>query len=176
MNAGSGTQSSANKVGKYSFTGTLKGAESPHTTQLALLFKLREHRWGKIQCHFQVQSVAAAPKGTVHAGGNGRSRAQRFSPHWGNGRQAATPVAEKNFTCLASVIIYSRPSSQLSPSTPGATYLQTLARCDPFTSPAVHTDRRVVDSQSLNLCLCMGFKQPSRTTLQWFQRFTLMFQ
>ena len=66
---------------------------------------------------------------------NGRIRAQRFIPHWGNGRSRAQ--WEKNLTCLAFMsILFKFPAL---PSTAGTTYHQTLARCDPSTSPAVHT-------------------------------------
>ena len=67
----------------------------------------------------------------------GRSRAQRFIPHWGNGRSRAQ--WEKNLTCLAFMSTFFSFRFSALPSTTGATYLQTLARSDPSTSPAVHT-------------------------------------
>ena len=66
---------------------------------------------------------------------NGRICAQRFIPHWSNGRSRAQ--WEKNLTCLAFISILFRFSAL--PSTAGTTYHQTLARCDPSTSPALHT-------------------------------------
>ena len=71
--------------------------------------------------------------------GNGRSRAQRFIPHWSNGRSRAQ--WEKNLTCLAFMSTFFSFRFSALPSTKGSTYLQTLARCDPSTSPAVHTGK-----------------------------------
>ena len=70
---------------------------------------------------------------------NGRSCAQRFITHWGNGRSRSQ--WEKNLTCLAFMRTFFLFRFSALPSTTGMTYLQTLTRCDPSSSPA-HPWRR----------------------------------
>ena len=90
-------------------------------------------------------TVVTAPKGSVHAGVDDRSRAQRFNPCQGRGRSRAQ--TKKNLVYLASRVPSHRQVLGAIP-TRATMYLQTL-----FTVTHLrvqqHTRARSVDLQSL---------------------------